>query len=728
MAGMLAAAVLIWWRAGAADAAAVATARTPLAPDPTAGEIARQFDRVLPRAHLSHQPLDAAMATNALQIYLTMLDYDRTYFLASDVAEFDKEAGLLSDRLAKGDVDFAFRVFERLKERVRNRVEFVDALLKKGFDLSVKETYFWKRKDAPWAATEAESDELWRLKIKNEYVARIVSQRMAEEERTNATAKAEAATNAVAGVATNATASVATNATAGADALLSPEEFIRKRYKQYLIVLDDSDADFVLQRYFTAFAEAYDPHSEYMTASSSEDFDISMKLSLVGIGALLSSEDGAAKIEKIIPGGPADRDGRLKAGDRIIAVAQGNQPPVDVLHWPLDKTVRLIRGTKGTKVVLTVIPVGDISGSRTIKIEIVRGEVKLEEQAAKGDVRTIAGPNGASNTIGVIRLPAFYADIRNRMNGHSEFRSSTRDVATIVADMKAKKVAGIVIDLRNNGGGSLAEAVEMTGLFFTSGPVVQVREQRGIQVLSDPDPDVLYSGPLVVLVNRHSASASEILAGALQDYGRAVVVGDSKTHGKGTVQSLQNLDERNPKLGQIKVTTHSYYRITGGSTQLKGVVSDIVIPSVLDALDVGEEFLPHAMQWTVINTALYRPVMDLKPLIPELRRTSEARRANDPRFQAQTGIVKRIREHQETAGISLNLEERMVLAREEKGLEAAQRDALDGDEDETVGHDLAKGDHDIMLVEAERILADLVTLISKEKTNDVSVLENARGG
>ncbi len=714
VAGMVGVASLIWWHAAAADAAA----RVPLAPDPAAGDIARQFDRVLPRAHLSHQPLDAVIATNALQIYLTMLDYDRTYFMASDVAEFEKEAGLLAGRLASGDVDFAFRVFERLKARVRNRVEVVDALLKKGFDLSARETYFWKRKDAPWAATEADYDELWRRKIKNEYVARVVSQRMAEEERTNVTAKAGAPAP---------SADSATNGAAGADALLSPEEFIRKRYKQYLIVLDDSDADFVLQRYFTAFTQAYDPHSEYMTASSSEDFDISMKLSLVGIGALLSSEDGAAKIEKIIPGGPADRDGRLKAGDRIIAVAQDDGAPADVLHWPLHKTVRLIRGAKGTKVVLTVIPVGDISGSRTIKISIVRDEVKLEEQAAKADVRTVAGQGGTSNTIGTIRLPAFYADMRNRMNGRSEFRSSTRDVAALVSDMKAKRVAGILIDLRNNGGGSLPEAVEMTGLFLTSGPVVQVREARGIQVLSDPDPDVLYQGPLVVLVNRHSASASEILAGALQDYGRAVLVGDSKTHGKGTVQSLQNLDDRNPRLGQIKVTTHSFYRIAGGSTQLKGVVPDIVISSVLDALDVGEEFLPHAMQWTVVNTALYRPVMNLKPLIPDLRRRSEARRAKDARFQAQADIIKRIYEHQEAAGISLNLEERMVLAREEKGLETVQREALEGEGDDGSGEAQPKPDRDIVLQEAQRILADLITLTTKEKTNDDPVLENARG-
>ena len=709
----------VWWYATSARAAQKAT----LEPDPSASQvasqIARQFDRVLPRAHLSHQPLDAAVATNALQVFLSMMDYDRTYFMASDIKEFEQESGRLADRLAQGDVDFAFRLFERLRERVRNRVEFVDKLLTKGFDLKAHESYFWKRKDAPWAASPEEWDELWRLKVKNEYVARIVSQRIAEEDRTNALAHAAGKTNA-------AVAAASTNEPPNPDALLSPEDFIRKRYKQYLMVLDDSDADFVLQRYLTSFAQAYDPHSEYMTASSSEDFDISMKLSLVGIGALLGSEDGAAKVERIIPGGPADRDGRLKAGDRIVAVAQGDAPPVDVLHWPLYKTVRLIRGEKGSRVVLTVIPVSDISGARTLKIDIVRDEVKLEEQAAKGDTRQVAGENGVSNLVGVIRLPAFYADIKNRMNGGTDLRSSTRDVARIVSDMKAKGVKGILIDLRNNGGGSLAEAVEMTGLFFTSGPVVQVRELRGIQVLSDPDPDVLYTGPLVVLVNRHSASASEILAGALQDYGRAVLVGDAKTHGKGTVQSLQYLDDRNQKLGQLKVTTHSFYRIAGGSTQLKGVVPDIVVPSVLDALEIGEEFLPHAMQWTVVNTALYRPVMNLKPFIPQLRRASDARRAKDPRFAAQADIIKRIRDHQESASISLNLDERLALAHEEKGLEKVQEEALDADDD-TQGDAHAHHDNDITLAEAEHILVDLIALTSKENPNDHPILENARG-
>lgn len=723
--------VAVGWQWGATKV--WASART-LEPDPQAAVIARQFARAMPRMHLSHQPLNDEVATNAISIFLSTLDYDHTFFLASDIAEFERAAPAQAERLEKGDVSFAFLVFERFRERVRNRVGFISVLLKQGFDLSARETYVWKRKDLPWAADEAAWNELWRKKVKNEYVARVVAKRLGEEDKTNTVAAAETPP-AVTGTPQHVEATVAvTNQpeSGGAastneilpEALQSPDEFIRKRYEQYLMVLEDSDADFVLQRYFTAFTQAYDPHSEYMTPSTSEDFDIGMKLSLSGIGALLTSEDGAAKIERIIPGGPAERDGRLKAGDKIIAVAQDGKPPVDILHWPLYKAVRLIRGEKGTKVVLSVIPAADISGVRVTKIDLVRDEVKLEEQEAKGETVDVVGAAGETNLVGVIRLPAFYADMKSRLNGSTESKSSTRDVARLVKDMKDKGVRGIILDLRGNGGGSLAEAVEMTGLFLTAGPVVQVRESRGIQVLSDPDPSVLYRGPLVVLVNRQSASASEILAAALQDYGRAVLVGDAKTHGKGTVQSWQNLDERNPKLGSLKVTTHSFYRVAGGSTQLKGVVPDIDIPSVLDVLEMGEEYLPHAMGWTMINMAQYRPVADLAPLLPALRAKSEQRRAKDAHFAAQGAMIQRIKGRVAAAEISLNLDDRMNLAREEKGIEKMQAEALGEEDGVTVnmpdrpgGKDVSKKnkDSDIVLGETEHILVDLIDLTAKKE-------------
>ncbi len=708
----------VWWYALPACAASKL-----MEPGVQAAEVAKSFEKVMPQLHLSHQPLDVGIATNAMTLYLAMLDYDRTFFLASDIEEFTKEAASQVERLHQGDVTLAFRIFERFKERVRNRVEYADLLIGKGFDCTTQETYTWKRKDVPWPADEASWNELWRKKVKNEYVARLVAKELADSEKTNAVAKAESGTAKGEVPATNG----ATVARASdADAQLSPEVFFRKRYKQFLMVLEDSDAEFVLQRYFTSFTQAYDPHSEYMTPSSSDDFEIGMKLSLGGIGALLQSEDGAAKIEKIIPGGPAARDGRLKPGDKIIGVAQDKGETQDILHWPLYKAVGIIRGKKGSKVTLTVIPASDITGARTTKITLVRDEVKLEDQEAKGETITVIGDDGATNLVGVIRLPAFYADMKNRVSGGSEFKSSTRDIARIITDMKAKTIDGLVLDLRNNGGGSLAEAVEMTGLFFASGPVVQVRESRGVQVLQDPDPDVLYRGPLVVLVNRRSASASEILAAALQDYGRAVIVGDSKTHGKGTVQSWQPLEERKAALGSIKVTTHSFYRVAGGSTQLKGVVPDIRIPSVLDVLEVGEEYLPHAMPWTVISMARYNPVTDLSEIIPKLRLASETRRTKDHRFAAQHDVIERIKNHQLISGISLNLKDRVALAQEEKNLDKAQDEALGENEPDGEGV-VAKGaDKDLVLRESSKILTDLMRVWKERKVkNEDSVLENA---
>ncbi len=740
---LVAAGSVALWQVGTAQA----SVKGVLEPDPQASVVARQLARAIPRLHLSREELTETTAVEAFKSFINTLDYDRTLFLAADVEEFRKETPLLAERLEKGDVSFAFRVFERFRERVRDRVAYTDKLLSEGFDLTVKESYVWKRKEAPWAATTEEWNELWRKKIKNEYLARVVARRMTDEDSTNKVAKTEgavgvvvtnvavtnltathlvmAAVDAAAVAATNAVDAAPARASA-ADALLAPDEFVRKRYKQYMIMLDDSDADFVLQRYFTAFAQVYDPHSEYMTPSTSEDFDIGMKLSLVGIGALLSSEDGAAEIEQIIPGGPAARDGRLKPGDRIIAVAQDDKEPVDILHWPLYKAVRIIRGEKGTKVVLTVIPAGDISGTRTVKIDLVRDEVKLEGQAAKGEVQDVTA--GQTNKIGVIRLPAFYADMKRRANGREEYKSSSRDIAMLLNDMNTQKVQGLILDLRGNGGGALAEAVEMTGLFLTAGPVVQVRESRGIQVLSDPDPDVQFTGPMVVLVNRHSASASEILAAALQDYGRAIVVGDSKTHGKGTVQSWQNLDDRNPKLGSLKITTHSFYRVAGGSTQLKGVVPDIVVRSPLDVMEVGEEFLPHAMGWSVVNMARYRPVADLSQYIPALREKSLVRRKGDPRFIAQGEMIERLRKFQDKKEISLNLEDRLALVREEKAIAKIEDEALGGGEtDGEVGQ--KEQSKDLVLMEGERILEDLIELSKKEKesTNEDRVLENAWG-
>ena len=656
----------------------------------------------LPRLHLNHTAFNERIATNALSLYLNMLDFDHTYFLATDIAEFQQHGPQLASELRSGNVSFGVDVFNRFMERVTNRTAYVARLLDRGFNTNTKETYLWKRKDAPWPASEAEWDNLWRQKVENEYLGRIVAMKLAEAEKKKVKGKGlfgwlkKSDGNKV----------EKDDDDDRADPKLTPHEFILKRYQQFLTVLQDSDLEWVLQRYLAAFTMAYDPHSEYLSPITEEDFDISMRLSLVGIGALLRPEDGAAMIERLTAGGPAERDGRLKAGDKIIAVAQGDAPAQDVLHWPLNKTVRLIRGKKGTKVVLTVVPKSDLSMTKTHKVDLIRDEIKLEEQRAKEEVRIEPAPNGAKLNLAVVTIPEFYADMKAQQQGKRDATSVAHDVRTILAGFHTQRVDGVVLDLRNNGGGSLEEAVELTGEFFGSGPVVQVRQQNEVQILVNSDPDIAYAGPLIVLVNRLSASASEILAAALQDYGRAVIVGDTKTHGKGTVQTLLPMGDPADKLGALKVTTASFYRIAGGSTQLKGVKPDIVVPSTLDSIEVGEEFLPNALQWSSVDSAGYVHKRTLQPLLAELRQNSEQRQTKDPQFAIHQKLLKRSAERSNTKEVSLNLQARLDEARQDHEIEKLQEQE---DAEVTVGKEKQKK-NDIVLNETLRILADLVTL------------------
>ncbi len=664
-----------------------------LQPDPAQSRVARMLALNMPLRHLSREPLGDQIATNALSLFLDSLDFERTFFLASDIASFQLAEKELDDQLKSGDVTFAYRVFNVFKTRVANRVAYVKELLDQGFDLQQDETYAWKRKEARWAASEEEWNQLWRQKIKHELLARMVAQQLGTEEGVAATDEEDKQPE---------TASAA-------EAKLPPEEQIRKSYDRFLTIMQDNDGGWLLERYLNAFTRAYDPHTDYMSASSQEDFAIGMKLSLEGIGAVLSSDEGAARVERLIAGGPAERDGRLKPGDKIIAVAQGDAEAVEVLHWPLSKTVRLIRGEKGSKVVLTVIPAA--APATEERIDLIRDEVKLEEQAAKSEIRTLPGPDGLERKIGIITLPEFYADMTGGRKGEAP-RSSARDVAELLAKLSEEKVEGLVLDLRNNGGGALNDAVEMTGLFIESGPVVQVKSQRQILTMSDPAPDVAYTGPVVVLVNRLSASASEILAAALQDYGRALIVGDSRTHGKGTVQTLVNLSNANTNMGSLKVTTASFYRIAGGSTQLRGVESDIVLPSPLETMEVGEAELPRALAWTQTNPAFYERVGEPQALLPELAKRSEERRGKDPRFSAYTNLLARLAERQRSTTISLNLEERLRLAHSEKEL---QKQLEENDPGKTSDEEKKKG-KDLVMQESLNILCDWVSLLENQPT------------
>ncbi len=663
----------------------------------TGRKAARVLAAMLPRTHLQRTELDDAIAARAFDLFIDSLDFDRTWLLTSDVDEFRRDVTRLDDMLRAGDLSFAFRVNDRFMERMRDRIEFVNRVLLEGIVTTNRDTYVWRRRDAPRAADTNEWNELWRRKITNEYISRLVAVELARSSATNA-----AATNAASAAAAPDTRKIEPDLADvegdRRDPHLTPEDFIRRRYRQFRTVLEDSDEESLIDRFLSAFTQAFDPHSEYMTAARTEDFDISMRLSLVGIGAQLSSEDGAAKIERLIPGGPAERDGRLQVGDRIIAVGQGDEEPVDVLHWPLYKVVRLIRGEKGTRVTLVYWPASDVSGATERRITLVRDEVKLEEQAAKSRVREVEAPGGRRYRFGIISLPEFYADFKARSG---EARRSATDVRNRLQDLIREGVQGIALDLRNNGGGSLPDAIEIAGLFIRSGPIVQVRDLRGVQVLSDPDPAIVYDGPLVVLVNRSSASASEIVAAALQDYGRAVIIGDRKTHGKGTVQTLLPLDNRNSALGSLKVTTAAFYRIAGGSTQMRGVAPDIVLPSFLDAMEIGEEFLPHALPWTVVDPAYYAVLLDMLPPLDVLRERSERRRVESPGFQARAALIARFQRRMNTAEISLNLEERLQTARTDRELDEAQRAAT------RAGGENSDDSADLVLQEALQVLLDI---------------------
>lgn len=676
-----------------ASAALLLTApRAAPEPPPAAGQVARLLVNRLPERHLSRRPLDEEMAAHAMDAFLSSVDFDRTAFLQADIDEFRARIPDLIPMLRNGDVSFAMEVFERLKERLANRVEFAERALAEGFDFDRTDTYRWRRREAPWPADPGDWDETWRRKLQHEVLARMIAVSLAaEDDGENEGAEPREAPEA--GL---------------PDENLPPGEFVLKRHRQYLLVLQDSDEEWILERFFSAFTRAYDPHSDYLSPARSEDFDINMRLSLVGIGAMLTTEDGAAKIERVIPGGPADLDGRLQPGDRIVAVGQGDEAPVDVLHWPLYRVVRLIRGERGTRVVLTVWPASDISGSTERRIDIVRDEVKLEERAASGEIRRSTDPRNGELRVGVLRLPDFYADFQGMRSQGEDARRSSRDVRRILEEFRRDGVDGVVFDLRNNGGGSLPDAIEIAGLFLGGGPLVQVRDERRVQIIMNPDPDIAYPGPLVVLVNRMSASASEIVAAALQDYRRAVIIGDRRTHGKGTVQTLLPLGRGDEPLGQLKVTTASFYRVAGGSTQLRGVEPDVVISSPFDALDVGEETLPRAMPWTQVRPAPFTPYADAIPPVEDLLARSEARRAQDPEFLRLAETVERIGQRIRTEDISLNLEERMRLARAERELDRVQRSLgsarfREDPEDGETPRDLA-------LEEAVRILADMIAL------------------
>ncbi len=481
----------------------------------------------------------------------------------------------------------------------------------------------------------------------------------------------------------------------------------------------------ILEMYLSCLSRVYDPHSAYMSPRAEDDFNISMRLSLFGIGAVLTSEDGYTRIEKVIPGGPAEKDARLKPGDRIVAVTQGEDgEPVDVIDMPLSKVVDKIRGAKGTKVKLSVLQASQGAQAIPVDVVIVRDEVKLKDSEATGDIREFSAPGGAKLRLGVIKLPSFYCDFDGAFKSKKDYKSSTKDVKAILERFaKEGGVDGVMLDLRSNPGGSLKEAIELTGLFIDKGPVVQVRSPDGeVRVEEDNNPACVYSGPLVLLVNRLSASASEIFAGAIQDYGRGLIVGEHQTHGKGTVQTVYDLMNILSRLdlhfkpGSVKLTSAKFYRINGGSTQNKGVIPDICFDSFTDHMDIGESKLEHALPWDQINPVDYKPRGTLQEILPDLSKLSTERRAKDPDFLKLGKAIETFKAIKEKKSVYLNEAKRWQEYQNEKAI-AKEREAIFKEEEpSTANAEPQKGKtKDIFLDETLTILSDYAGALKKKE-------------
>ncbi|QTS87875.1 carboxy terminal-processing peptidase [Ectopseudomonas khazarica] len=612
---------------------------------------------LLKRHHYNKPPLNDERSIKIYDNYLKLLDPSRSYFMASDIAEFNQWRNQFDDLLKSGNLEPGFAIYRRHLTRLQERLDFALAELTKGvdkIDFSVDEDLQVDREKAPWAKDRAELDDLWRKRVKDE----VLRLKIAGKETKDI------------------------------------QELLTKRYKNQLKRLEQTRGEDVFQAYINAFATTYDPHTTYLSPDNAENFDINMSLSLEGIGAVLQSDNEHVKVVRLVPAGPAEKSKQIAPADKIVGVAQGNDEMVDVIGWRLDEVVKLIRGPKGSTVRLEVIPASNPPTDQTSKVvTITREAVKLEEQAAKKKVLHLK-QDGRDYKLGVIELPAFYLDFKAFRAGDPNYKSTTRDVKQLIDELRAEKVDGLVIDLRNNGGGSLQEATELTSLFIEQGPTVLVRNADGrVDVLADENKGIYYNGPLAVLVNRLSASASEIFAGAMQDYHRALILG-GQTFGKGTVQTIQPLNH-----GELKLTLAKFYRVSGQSTQHQGVLPDIAYPDVMHTKDIGESALPAAMPWDSIRPAIKPELDPIKPFLTQLQSKHDQRTAQDPDFLFTRASIDLSKQLMAETTVSLNEVKRRA---QQAAIEAKQL-KLENDRRVAKGEkplaELAKEDEDALPVE-----------------------------
>ena len=637
--------------------------------DDKMGDIASTVAKMLESAHYNRQPLNrevepgVTQARRALDKYFELLDYNRLFFTRQDIDGFVSKYGdAIQDDILLGNLDPAYEIYDRFLDRVEDRVAKIKMLLEKDYAFDSDRTTELTRDKAPWPADEAEADRIWEARLEAELLQAIIADRAMEEAA--AKKKEDPAKAGDRQARPNASPSITAPKR-------TPKETVMKRYDRLLKSLKEDTREDQANTFLSALAQSYDPHSEYMSQRALDNFNIQMGLSLFGIGAELRSEDGYAKIQRLVPGGPAERGRQLRVNDRIIAVAQGEDEFEDVVDMKLDKVVEKIRGKKGTTVRLQVLPADSADPSKVEVVTIVRDEVKLKDEEAKAQVIETKDAEGGETKIGWITLPSFYANMDRRAGGSP--KSTTKDVADLLKRLKREGIEGLVVDLRRDSGGSLDEAIRLTGLFIDRGPVVQAKNTDGtINSMKDPDPGILWDGPMVVLMNRLSASASEIFAAALQDYGRAVIVGDAQSFGKGTVQTLVEVDRFMPsfaasgKSGAVKLTIQKFYRIKGGSTQLRGVNSDIVLPSITDQEEFGEGALKYPLAYDEVPSQDFRPAGNVAALIPRLREESESRTAKDPEFAYVREDRARLRKQRDENAVTLNKEKRLAEIAEDK--------------------------------------------------------------
>lgn len=656
------------------------TANTSLLPPgalaPTARErmIARQVGSLLEEAHYSKLEIDDGLSPRVMDKFINGLDGQRSYFLASDIAEFETHRLRFDDMIRTGDIEPAYLIFARYQQRNRERVQHALALLDREPDFSLNESFEFDREDAPWAKDSAELDELWRKRVKNDAISLLLTNKTWAEAR----------------------------------------DVLRTRYERVLKRADQVKPEEVFELFLNAYARTFDPHSSYFSPRNSEEYKIQMSLNYEGIGASLQLVDEYVTIMNLIEGGPAAAAGTLKINDRITAVGQGREGPMtDVVGWRIDDVVQLIRGKGGTPVRLQILPAGAAPGSPEKTVEFMRGKVTLEAQAAKKELKTFRRGE-REYKVGVINVPGFYSDYDAQRAGDKDYRSTTRDVRKLIDELKKEGVDSIVMDLRGNGGGFLPEAQSLTGLFIDRGPVVQVQFSGGDkEVLDDDEAGIAYDGPLVVLIDRFSASASEIFAGAIQDYGRGVVVGQ-RSFGKGTVQNLVPLSRwsARPVNGQLTVTIGKFYRVTGESTQHRGVEPDVPLASPISLQDIGESALDDALPWDRIQPAGFGQPGQLTPSIAKLVTEENARQRRDADYRWWLADIAAVEKLRGQKTLSLNLETRKAeraaleaqrLARENERRTARQQPAL------TAISELDSAElPDVILDQAVQVAGDMV--------------------